>query len=224
MLTAEERPLVELWAERDGLAQRLETTAPHAINPAGEETIELARAREAQACIARAAQEERVASLTGIRQREGRSLARRDLTQAWIYEDWCRERRQDLEAVVEDGTRVEQRWLDDHAADVERLGELDLAIGRRTRLAGRAAELDRPRHIIDLIGEPPPNLAGREEWRRAAGSIESRSARMEATPHIDLDQHIVDPDGAADLEVTNSSTEALDVEPIDETTGPSVDL
>jgi hypothetical protein len=51
--------------------------------------------------------------------------------------------------------------------EVDHLGELKLAIARRARLARRAAELDRPSHITNLIGEPPHSLAGREELRAA---------------------------------------------------------
>jgi hypothetical protein len=225
MLAGDERPMAELWAERDGLAQRLETAAPHADTRASEETIALARARETQASITRGAHEERLASLNGIRHRQDRSLARRDLTQAQAYEDWCREHRQSLETVAENGTIAEQRWLDDHAAEVERLGELDLAIARRTRLAGRAAELDRPRHIVDVIGEPPADVAGREEWRRAAGSIEAHAARSVAGSGDDLEQqHIFDHDGAAQREVVGSVVEARASEPADAATDPSMEL
>ena len=218
MLTAEEGPLADLWAARDGLAQRLEATAPDAVTRASEETIEEARARETQASMARAGQEERVGSLTGIRHRHDRSLARRDLTQAQTYEDWCHQRRRDVETAAENSKSAETRWLDDHAADAERLGELDLAIARRTRLAGRAAEIDRPSHVIDQISEPPADLAGREQWRAAAGSIESQAARAVAGSGIDLElQDPVDHDHRAQLQVVSSTVEACAAElgPVD---------
>ena len=51
-----------------------------------------------------------------------------------------------------------------------------------TELAGRAAEIDRPEHIVATLGEPPGDLGGRERWRAAAGAFESYRARWNTEP------------------------------------------
>ena len=56
---------------------------------------------------------------------------------------------------------------------------LDAEIAFRTRLAGRAAEVDRPAALVEVLGEPPVSLAGRQAWRSAAGAIESYRARWD---------------------------------------------
>ena len=59
---------------------------------------------------------------------------------------------------------------------------LDVEIARRTQLAGRAAEVDRPAALVVVLGEPPVSLAGRQAWRSAAGAIESYRARWDVDP------------------------------------------
>jgi hypothetical protein len=54
-------------------------------------------------------------------------------------------------------------------------------------MAGRAAEIDRPAHIVALIGDPPPDLEGRARWRAAAGAIETYQARWGEEPSTTLD-------------------------------------
>jgi hypothetical protein len=71
---------------------------------------------------------------------------------------------------------------------VDDLAELEFAIARRTRLAGRAAEVDRPEHIVAVLGEPPVDVAGRDRWRTAAGEIESYVARWSNPPELANDQ------------------------------------
>lgn len=75
-----------------------------------------------------------------------------------------------------------QRDAHEHAAHADDLylRRLDAAITRRTELAGRAAEIDRPTHIVAVLGEPPTGLADRERWRDAAGAVESYRARWDA--------------------------------------------
>lgn len=64
-----------------------------------------------------------------------------------------------------------------HAGTWGALAEIDQIIERRAHLAARAAEIDRPRHVVALIGEPPPSLPGRHRWLAAAAAIESYEAR-----------------------------------------------
>lgn len=66
------------------------------------------------------------------------------------------------------------------SADRVRLSELEREIEWRTRQAAHAAEVDRPRRVTDLIGEPP--IGDRMQWRIAAGAIESYEARWNSTP------------------------------------------
>jgi conjugative relaxase-like TrwC/TraI family protein len=63
-----------------------------------------------------------------------------------------------------------------------RVRRLDATIRRRTDLAGRAAEIDRPAAVVELLGEPPISIARREAWRVAAGAIESYRARWDMDP------------------------------------------
>ncbi|MGQ0618290.1 MAG: AAA family ATPase [Acidimicrobiia bacterium] len=68
-----------------------------------------------------------------------------------------------------------------------KLDEIQGAIAHRGHLAARAAEIDRPRHIIDMIGEPPPGFHGREQWRDAAAAIELYEARWGTSLGADVD-------------------------------------
>jgi len=74
--------------------------------------------------------------------------------------------------------------------DLERIADLDDEIDRRARLAGRAAEIDRPQDVVDLIGDPPTSLGGRDDWRAAAASIESYRARWNAPPNGAVDPEL----------------------------------
>ncbi len=74
--------------------------------------------------------------------------------------------------------------------DLERIADLDDAIDRRARLAGRAAEIDRPRDVLDLIGDPPTSLLGRDDWRAAAAAIESYRARWGAPANSAVDAEL----------------------------------
>lgn len=60
------------------------------------------------------------------------------------------------------------------------LHEVSEEIQWRTAQAAHAAELDRPRHVTDIIGEPP--VGDRTAWRTAAGAIESYNARWADVP------------------------------------------
>ncbi|HEX7197783.1 MAG TPA: MobF family relaxase, partial [Candidatus Limnocylindria bacterium] len=68
--------------------------------------------------------------------------------------------------------------------------QLEEALRQRVALAGRAAEIDRPAHIIDLLGHPPTDITGRQRWRAAAGEIESYQARW-SVELTDGDHHEV---------------------------------
>ncbi len=68
------------------------------------------------------------------------------------------------------------------APETPEVEQLDEALRQRTALVGRAAEIDRPTHIIDLLGDPPTDIAGRQRWRAAAGEIESYQARWSIDP------------------------------------------
>jgi hypothetical protein len=102
-------------------------------------------------------------------------------------EDRRRNERERLEAVAAAGLRTDREWLRAHRDQVNELADLELEIARRTRMAGRAAEVDRPEHVIAMLGDPPVDLDARERWRRAAGAIESHSARWGAAPDLSED-------------------------------------
>jgi hypothetical protein len=63
------------------------------------------------------------------------------------------------------------------------VADLELPIARRARLAGRAAEVDRPEGTVAALGHPPVDLVGSEQWRAAAGAVESYSARWSHVSH-----------------------------------------
>lgn len=93
------------------------------------------------------------------------------------------------------GPTLSDLWadLDDRLTDASGVGagdelgilRLERTIANRTALAGLAAEIDRPDHVLAHLGEPPLSLAGRAKWRDAAGEIESYVARWYADP-VDL--------------------------------------
>lgn len=68
-----------------------------------------------------------------------------------------------------------------------RLEQLTRSIDQRTAQAGRAAEIERPEHVVALIGPPPVDDAGRQQWRDAAGAVESYQARWGSSPVLDTD-------------------------------------
>jgi conjugative relaxase-like TrwC/TraI family protein len=65
----------------------------------------------------------------------------------------------------------------DPAMSVRRI-DLVQALEARIEAAGRAAEITRPPHIVEVLGAPPTEAGGRERWRAAAGAIESHRARF----------------------------------------------
>jgi hypothetical protein len=77
---------------------------------------------------------------------------------------------------------LRQLWThrDRAAHDDQDVAGLDQAIAYRAAAAGRAAEIERPAHILERIGPPPIDLDGRLRWRAAAGAIESYRARWGA--------------------------------------------
>ena len=224
------RPLAVLWAERDDLAQRLAADIPATPAPeslGGEaDAVDAARAREAQAVLERGVTEERVGRLGGVRHRRERLQAQRQLERAVAREHRLTQIRQDLEVELSaDNTAASatQEWLLAHRGDLGHLDALDHAIERRTRLAGHAAEIDRPSHVIDVLGEPPRDLDGRARWRMAAGAIESYRARWHHDVIVDDDVAVRDlpADHAAQLAVVRRAIDAVETPPgegIDELT------
>jgi hypothetical protein len=196
------QPLSQLWARRDALVQELAQSAPADTSTKNEDALELARTRESEVAIARGLREEGVAGLRSPRHRSERHGARRDLDRALEHEDRRRSLRERLEAVEAAGLRTDREWLEVHHDEVKDVAELELTIASRTRLAGRAAEVDRPAHIAAVLGEPPVEFEDRERWRAAAGAIESYSARWGKAPDLSGDEqaHTIDPAQAAHRE------------------------
>jgi hypothetical protein len=183
-------PLSGLWARRDRLVHELAQSAPPDTAKKTENALEVARAKEAQATITRGIHEERVEALRGPRHRRDRAEARRQLDWAVANEDRRRADREELEAVAAAGLRTDNKWLSGHRDEVKEVAGLEFEIARRVRLAGRAAEVDRPDHVVAALGEPPVDLEGRDRWRRAAGAIESYSARWGTVPDPSDDRRL----------------------------------
>jgi hypothetical protein len=177
-------PLSHLWARRDALVQELAQTAPADTSARNEDALELARVRESQVAITRSLLEERIDRLRGVGHRRERQEARRELDRSLQHERRHQLDREQLEAVAAAGLRTDHEWLKRHHDEVNDLAELATTIAARTRLAGRAAEVDRPEHIVAVLGEPPVDLDGRERWRAAAGEIDSYSARWGNAPEL----------------------------------------
>ena len=79
-----------------------------------------------------------------------------------------------------------RRHLDDHqpeAADAKRNAlHAELAIANRSRDLGTAAAHNQPRHIINLLGPPPPGSHHRDRWIAKAGDIEAYRERWGLAP------------------------------------------
>ena len=215
---ASAEPLSQLWARRDVLVQELAQSAPADTSTKNEDALELARVRERQATITRGLQGERVAGVRAARHRSERQEARRELDRALGHEDRHRHERARLEAVADAGLRTDSDWLKEHCDEVNDVADLELAIANRTRLAGRAAEIDRPEHTVAVLGEPPVDLEGRERWRAAAGAIESYSARWGEPPELTNGERdaMLDPTRGAHLESVVYAVEAAVAGPSDE--------
>jgi hypothetical protein len=183
-----------------------------------ENALEVARAKEAQTAIMRGIHEERVESLRGVRHRRAREEALRYLDSAVVNEDRRRAEREELEAVAAAGLRTDTEWLREHRDEVKEVAGLEFEIARRTQLAGRAAEVDRPEHVVATLGEPPVDLEGRGRWRRAAGAIESYSARS--------DRRLagLEPGQAAHLLCAERAVAATVADPAESGHGPRLDL
>jgi conjugative relaxase-like TrwC/TraI family protein len=80
-----------------------------------------------------------------------------------------------------------QQWLQANAETLDQVQELADEIDWRAAQAGRAAELTRPDHVVEVIGPPP--VGDRTAWRAAAAAIESYNARFHDVPDHLLDQH-----------------------------------
>jgi conjugative relaxase-like TrwC/TraI family protein len=219
-------PLSQLWARRDALVQELAQTAPADTSAKNEDALDLARVREGQAAITRGLQEERVERLRGARHRWERKEARRELDRALDHEDRRRLERERLEAVAAAGLRTDREWLEEHHDEVNDLADVEFTIVRRTRLAARAAEVDRPAHIVAVLGEPPVDLDGRERWRAAAGAIDSYSARWGEPPGLSGEEQEVTltPAQAAHLESAGHAVVAAMTDPGSEAGMDGVEL
>ena len=103
---------------------------------------------------------------------------------------------------------------------------LEFEIARRTRLAGRAAEVDRPDHLVAALGEPPVDLEGRDRWRRAAGEIESYSARWGTVPDSSEDRRRwgSEPGQAAHLASVERAVAATVADPVEPDHEPALEL
>jgi len=88
-------------------------------------------------------------------------------------------------------------WLerDPEGVSDARLADLDRQIAWRAEVAARAAEIDRPAHLVAVLGEPPLDLTARNRWRQAAALVESHLARHDgAVDDLDLKELLeVDP-------------------------------
>ncbi len=85
------------------------------------------------------------------------------------------------------GRDAYQPWLQANAETLDQVQELAAQIDWRAAQAGRAAEVTRPDHVLDVIGPPP--VGDRTAWRAAAAAIESYNARFHDVPDHLLDQH-----------------------------------
>ena len=219
-------PLSELWSRRDRLVHELAQSTPPDTATRTENALEVARAKEAQATIMRGIHEERVEALRGLRHRREREEARRDLDWAVANEDRRRAQREELEAVAAAGLRTDTEWLNEHRDEVKEVAGLEFEIARRTQLAGRAAEVDRPEHVVATLGEPPVDFEGRERWRRAAGAIESYSARWGAVPDSSENRRLagLEPGQAAHLLCVERAVAATVSDLAESGYGPALDL
>jgi hypothetical protein len=183
------QPLSELWSVRDELATRLAAIIPpDHTGTLGvlTDATEQARLKAAQATLVRSTAEERAEAASG--RRRGKALARNQLSQAIAHEqrlliEWREFDEQ--RAVLESQQTERAAVLHAHDRERRRLQGLDRAIQRRTRAAGRAAEIDRPRQLIAILGEPPTSIDARQRWRAAAGAIEAYHARW----GVNVDDH-----------------------------------
>jgi conjugative relaxase-like TrwC/TraI family protein len=219
-------PLSGLWARRDILVHELTQCAPPDTSTRTENALDVARAKEAQATIMRGIHEERVEALRGGRHRREREEARRDLDWALANEDRQRAEREELEAVAAAGLRTNTEWLREHRDEVKEVAGLEFEIARRVRLAGVAAEVDRPDHVVAALGEPPVDLEGRDRWRRAAGAMESYSARWGTMPDPSTDHRLASLESgqAAHLAFVERAVAATVADPAEIACGPSLDL
>ncbi|MGH9185667.1 MAG: hypothetical protein ACRD0U_07635, partial [Acidimicrobiales bacterium] len=173
----------------DDLAARLAGSAPAdrtATLAVLTDAVEEARSRAALASLARTAAEEHAATTRGLFRRHEAAIAQRELQRAAAHEQRTVAECQELDAqrtAVHGDQDQRLAWTEAHRDDLARLGALDRTIERRTRLAGRAAEIDRPAHIMEVLGDPPASLAGRERWRDAAAAVESYQARWGGEPN-----------------------------------------
>jgi hypothetical protein len=206
-------PLAALWERHDELVERLARTAPAAGRHGGlDDALQIARARETQAAIARTAREEQLVSV-GIHRRRAQHHAQRALTDAIALEDRRSADRQRIENALRTASDVARRWGADHHEDLVEVARLRRGIGWRASLAGRAAEIDRPGHVVALLGDPPVDLDGRERWRTAAAAIESYHARWGEDPIGDTSDLPPDPRQAHHLahtlDVASESSRAI---------------
>ena len=105
---------------------------------------------------------------------------------------------------------VGQEVAEARLARSDRIHRLDRALATRTRMAGYTAEIDRPAHIVALIGEPPRDVEGRARWRATAGAIESYQARSGGElPPIAVDDQERPTPQAAHLEIVRQKLTEL---------------
>lgn len=182
--------LEELWQDYDRLDQWLNTNAPHTTDP--EEVDRITRTHAGLAAEAadlagrREAAEERLAATSRWRRDDRRTAAdtRRYIQRLEQAERHVAARvdavEHDLYAIETD-KKSRREWDDQHQTERAARHDLAATIARRRRIAGRAAELDPPREVVDRLGLPSEDLDARPAWRNAAGALISYQARWATT-------------------------------------------
>ncbi|MDQ1442779.1 MAG: hypothetical protein QOG97_3007 [Acidimicrobiaceae bacterium] len=155
------RPLVELEAERDRLADQLKASAPPDTRP------DLRRLSE---------ERDWLVSIPDRLRRPEHRAALADLDQRGAA----------LTAAAHD----RGEWLEDHRGEIERWDDLSHAAAWREAALGRGAELRPTVAVQSTLGLPPPpsDTARQPAWRRAAAALEAHRERWQL-PDRPLELH-----------------------------------
>jgi hypothetical protein len=82
------------------------------------------------------------------------------------------DRAADREREVRAHQQQRAAWLERNADLGPAYRQVVRELAWRRRVAGLAAEQERPAHVRDLLGPVPESTRGRRAWRQAAGAIE----------------------------------------------------